>query len=69
LADARFGSSLFPDADLVDYVGAMYGPVMAAKCGDIFSTDPQNECGLAQNIRRSLTRELDEALQNGWTGE
>lgn len=61
--------SLFPDEDLVDYVTQMYGPAMGVRCEDIFSDDPENESGFVQSIRRSLTRELDAAMQNGWKGE
>jgi hypothetical protein len=58
-------SSLFPDADLVDYVSQVYGPVMGCKCEDIFADDPDGESNFANSIRRTLTREYDALIHTG----
>ena len=67
MSDLSSGASrgLFPDDDLVAYVTEVYGPVMGAKCEDIFNDDPENQSGFAASIRRSLTRELDSLIRHG----
>jgi hypothetical protein len=56
---------LFPDHDLIDFASEMYGSVMGNRVEDIFSDDPDNVNGFSRSIRRSLSNELDNAIQNG----
>jgi len=55
--------SLFPDADLIEYVTQVYGAFMGCKVEEIFGSDLARESDFANSIRRSLTRELDARIQ------
>lgn len=64
MADAANGS-FYPDRDLVLYVHHLYGTNMGMKLAEIFGLDPLNASGFANSVRRSVTRDLDEAIQSG----